>query len=320
MNDVQGTSAASVVWGDATLVCISCHDPHESQINENGKGLANLRKPVKLSYNSRFVTATNPRGGLNTMMDRTAIPTGVAEGNLCLFCHQGRESGYTVYLNITEPWCRSLYQSKPGDQGRERGLASRILTTWKAGPFSGARTTGNSSRSAVTRPRISTATVSPRTRIANCGGCHMGEASANDFEGGHTWRPRIEVCQQCHGTTIKTFQDIKASADYNGNGIVESAFAEIGTVNDSVIGTPNSGLFGQLVLALQAKGIWYNPNGGGGHTSSRVPILRLPITAWTTNTLTASFNLAFMYKAGGCAYVHNVSLCGPDPAGFDQGC
>ncbi len=93
----------------------------------------------------------------------------------------------------------------------------------------------------------------PAHQEMNCSGCHMGEASPNDFEGGHTWRPRIEVCQECHGQ-IKSFQDIKAAADYNGNGIVESAFAELGTIN------PDSGLFGQLKAALQAKGIYYNPD------------------------------------------------------------
>ena len=92
----------------------------------------------------------------------------------------------------------------------------------------------------------------PSHQETNCGGCHMGEASENDFEGGHTWRPRIEVCQKCHGP-IKNFHDIKAGGDYNGNGIVESAFAEIGTIN------PDSGLFGQLKAALQALGDLLQP-------------------------------------------------------------
>jgi hypothetical protein len=305
MNDVQGTSAASVVWGDATLVCISCHDPHASQITENGKGLANLRKPVKLSFNSRFVTTTNPRGGLNTMMDRTAIPSGVAEGNLCLFCHQGRESGYTVYLNITsngvDPYTNPNQVIKGGSgisfqnpHYLESGAILWSKNNWEFLTVSGNPTPNKYSNGI------------PEHQKTNCAGCHMGEASANDFEGGHTWRPRIEVCQECHGSTIKSFRDIKAKADYNGNGVVESAFAEIGTVNDSVLGTPNSGLFGQLVLALQAKGIWYNPNGGGGTYFFTGPDFNTAYTAWTTNTLTASFNLAFLYKAGGCAYVHNV--------------
>ena len=35
------------------------------------------------------------------MMDGTDIPSGAGTGIICLFCHQGRESGLTVYINIT---------------------------------------------------------------------------------------------------------------------------------------------------------------------------------------------------------------------------
>ena len=134
-------------------------------------------------------------------------------------------------------------------------------------------------------------------------GCHMGEASPNGLEGGHTWRPRIETCQQCH-PGVQSFQDIKASADWNGNGIVESAFLEIGTPLDAVAGTTDVGLMGQLRAALQAKGIYYNPNGGGTYFFTG-PDFTTAFTAWTTNTLTAAFNLQFLYKSGNCAYVHN---------------
>jgi hypothetical protein len=238
------------------------------------------------------------------MMDRTAIPSGVAEGNLCLFCHQGRESGYTVYLNITQNTTVNPYtdpdkrltgiNSFQNPHYLESGAILWSKNNWEFLTVSGNPTPNKYSNGL------------PAHQETNCGGCHMGDASPNDLEGGHTWRPRIEVCQNCHGTTIKNFQDIKAGGDYNGNGVVESAFAEIGTVNDSVLGTPNSGLFGQLVLALQAKGIYYNPNGSGGTYFFTGPDFKTSYTAWTTNTLTASFNLAFMYKAGNCAYIHNV--------------
>jgi hypothetical protein len=295
MNDVQGTSAASVVWGDATLVCISCHDPHADQISANGKG-PNLRKPVKLSYNSRFVTTTNPRGGLNTMMDRTAIPSGVEEGNLCLFCHQGRESGYTVYLNITsngvDPY-KNPDQVIKGGSGisfqNPHYLESGALI-WSKNSYEYLTVSGN-----PTPNKYSNGISSHQE--TNCGGCHMPEASENDFEGGHTWRPRIEVCQKCH-PTAKTFRDIKAGGDYNGNGVVESAYAEIGTIN------PDTGLLGQLRAALQAQGIYYNPDQNPYFFTG--PDSKTTYTAWTTNTLTAAFNLQFMNKSGSCTPVHNV--------------
>ena len=128
----------------------------------------------------------------------------------------------------------------------------------------------------------------------------MGEASVDNLEGGHTWRPRVEICQQCHGPTIKNFSDIPATADFDGDGKIKSAFEEIGMI--SADGSTGTGLFGQLVAALKAKGIFYQPDtypyfftATGGQ-----------FKAFTSNTLAASFNLAWAWKAGNCTYYHNA--------------
>ena len=72
MKDRQGTTASQVLWGDATVVCLTCHETHK---DPSGTG-KNVRVPVKLSYNSRFEDATkNPRGGINKFMDGTDIPS-----------------------------------------------------------------------------------------------------------------------------------------------------------------------------------------------------------------------------------------------------
>lgn len=130
-------------------------------------------------------------------------------------------------------------------------------------------------------------------------GCHMSEVSSNGLEGGHTWRPKIEVCQQCH-PGANSFSDIQASADFDGDGVVKSAFAEIGTIGDPDLG--DSGLYGQVKAALQAKGISYDPDSYPYFFDSAGGQFR----AWTTNTLTAAFNLSFLFKAGNCTPYHNV--------------
>jgi hypothetical protein len=259
---------------------------------------------VKLSYNTFFVDATkNPRGGLNKFMDGTDIPSATENSIICLFCHQGRESGLTVYLNVkskgVDPYATpdkvisATGVSFQNPHYLESGALIWSRNAWEYLSVSGAPTP-NKYNSGI-----------PEHQKTNCTGCHMGEqTSPNGLEGGHTWRPRIETCQECHGTTIKSFQDIKASADWNGNGIVESAFLELGTPLDAVAGTQDVGLFGQLRQALQAKGIYYNPNGGGTYFFTG-PDFTTSFKAWTTNTLTAAFNLQFFYKAGNCAYVHN---------------
>jgi hypothetical protein len=129
----------------------------------------------------------------------------------------------------------------------------------------------------------------------------MAEPNAENTGGGHTWKPRVETCQECHGSFITDFEDIPAIGDYDGDGEVKTAFEEIGTLGDSVLG--DSGLFGQLKAALAAQGIFYNPDtypyffdASGGQ-----------YRAWTSNQLTAAFNLSWAYKSGiDCVAYHNA--------------
>ena len=110
----------------------------------------------------------------------------------------------------------------------------------------------------------------------------------------------METCQTCHGPSITSFQAIPAIGDYDGDGIVETAFEEIGTLDDPLLG--DSGLFGQLRAALLAQGITYAPNAYPYFFNA----VGAPFTAWTTNTLTAAFNLSFLYKSGNCVPYHNA--------------
>jgi hypothetical protein len=292
-NNQQTTGDASVLWGDATVTCITCHDPHESPVGKN------VRVPVRLSISPYFVDPVkNPNGSINTFLDGTAIPSGVGTGIICLFCHQARESGLTVFLNIkknttvdpyTNPDTRLTgINSFQNPHYLESGALLWSRNAWEYF-FSGT-------------PQKYSSGI-PQHQQENCAGCHMSEPNAANTEGGHTWRPRIETCQQCHGP-VAVFQSIMASGDWDGNGKVEPAFAEIGTVNDPVAGTGDSGLLGQLNQALAAQGIYYNPNGAGQYFFTSLGGTTT-FTNWTTNTLTAAFNLQFLYKAGNCVYIHN---------------
>lgn len=291
---VQGTPDARVLWGDATVTCWTCHNPHENKIDSN------VRIPVNLSINRTYFgdPVKNPLGGKNTFMDGTAIPSAVGNGAICLFCHQGRESGLTVFLNIKKNTTVDPYANP---DARLTGINSFQNPHYlESGAIVWARNAWEFIFGGVAQ---SYSSGIPEHQQQNCMGCHMSEPSPNGLEGGHTWRPKIETCQQCHpGAT--SFTNIQASDDWDGNGKTESAFLEIGGVLDPDVGTDNFGLMGQLRRALAAKGIFYNPNGPGQYFFTSEDFTT-QFTAFTTNTLTAAFNLSFLYKAGVCRSLHN---------------
>jgi hypothetical protein len=285
-NDQQGTSDARVLWGDTTVTCLTCHDPHANPEN-------NVRIPTKLSINAQFVSANNPRGSMNKFLDGTDIPPEVGNGAICLFCHQGRESGLTVFLRFK---AKNIdpYANPDAVLGNTTFPNPHYLDS---GSLVWSRNMWEFFFNNV--PQTYSTGVKAHQDL-NCMGCHMAEASPNGLEGGHTWRPRIETCQQCHGTSIKSFSDIPASADYDGDGKVKTTFEEIGEL--SADGKTGTGLFGQLIAALQAKGIYYDPNNrpyffdaaGNGFNQ------------FTSKTLGAAFNVGLAWKSGNCVYYHNA--------------
>lgn len=287
--DRQGTEEARVLWGDATVTCITCHDPHEDR---NGTRMS-IRVPVKLSYNPRFVDpVTNTRGGIDKFMDGTDIPDTVGDGRICLFCHQGRESGLTVYKAIKAANPSLDPYSQPNQVISAGGVSFINPHYLDGGAILWSRNAWEYFFEGVPQ---SYSEGNIAHQALNCMGCHMDTAKEDNTAGGHTWKAQIETCRRCHGPA-EDFTEIRASADYDGDGTTGTVFQELGTIN------PDTGLFGRLKTALEDKGIYYNPD--------RYPYFFTAAGAqfrnWTTSTLSAAFNLAYAYKAGNAVYAHNA--------------
>jgi hypothetical protein len=302
--DRQGTENASVVWGDSNPTCYTCHDTHA-----DGAG-SNVRIPVKLSFSSKFVDATtNPRGGINKMLDGTDIPSNVGKGIICLFCHQGRESGLTVHLAIKAANATLDPYADPNTVISSSGISFVNPHYLDSGSVLWAKNAREFFFGGAAQQYYNGV---PAHQELNCMGCHMGEPNADNTEGGHTWKPKVETCKQCHGESITSFQNIPAVGDYDGDGSVTTAFEEIGTialVTDPTATTPTptnggTGLYGQLNLQLAKQGIFYNPDKNPYFFTSTSYATNF--TAFTTNTLSASFNLTLLFKSGNCVPYHNV--------------
>ncbi|MBI4844329.1 MAG: hypothetical protein HY809_08420 [Nitrospirae bacterium] len=271
--NVEGTPAAPVVFGDVTVTCITCHDPHRDVPGQTN----NTRKPVVMTkYSSAQVSFSG-----NVFLDNTPVPAETGNETICVFCHQGRESGFTLYK-------RKL---APGTTITGNFFNSHYLGTgamlWGRNAFE----YGGKQYGAVVEHQQT-----------NCNGCHMSEGARDDV-GGHTWKIISDddavvnnaTCNTaaCHngrvpatnsGGEFDNFRDAVFDPvnDYDGNGSAQGIPVEI------------SNLSIQLKGLLQANGVFYNDLEYPYYFTSGT--YATAFTAWTRPTLKAAFNLNFVIK------------------------
>lgn len=278
--NVQGTPAAPVVFGDASATCITCHDPHEKgTFANNASTTSNVRVPVAMT---NYSTANVKIFG-NVFLDNQPIPQNNANETLCIFCHQGRESGFTLYRAKLAPGKNSA-----GSFFNPHYLGTAAML-WGANgyEFSG-KTYG----------------VNQAHQQANCTGCHMDNATEDNTIGGHSWNPNIASCNtsSCHGGGVGPAVVAKAGTvspdvslyratfdtnDYDGNGTLEPVAVEIKALQD------------RLIALLAANGIFFNDLKYPYFFAD--PAFTTNFTAWNTATggttaFKAAFNLQFIIK------------------------
>lgn len=329
--DIGDSDKAHIVWGDSTVTCITCHDPHSNAPGQD----KNVRQPVFTSYNSEFTPANSPtgtgnaRGGVAKFMDLTDLPP-AANSNICLFCHQGRESGWTVWNKIRRTTKdANFFYNSPNTRISSKGFSF-------ANPHYLAGGALLWSKNAVEFAGKQYSNGMPSHQLQNCTGCHMDTPTADNTAGGHTWTPQTITCQKCHSEVKTSFHDVIASSDYAGLGPgTHTVYEELGTLlpipardkggpghTSKLYGSTTfggTGLFGLLNQALWDAGVEYDPvsfpyffAADSSHT-----VKPTSFTAFTPNILAASFNLAEFYKTGSidpatglsrnqAVYVHNA--------------
>jgi hypothetical protein len=173
-----------------SMSCAVCHDPHS---NSN-------------QYWLRYTK-------IDTLANGFKVPTGVGgKGQLCMNCHRGRAN----YVNTVKtqfgrfnsrfyPHYSSQADMLFGTQGWEFGLNLQGLTT-HTGLKDGCVTCHMSERK-----------VTPTyTKLQSD---HNPAMSENGVD-------KVEGCVECHGA-ITRFSDIKASFDYDMDGVLEGATVEV---------------------------------------------------------------------------------------------
>jgi hypothetical protein len=328
---IGDTQDTHVIWGDSTPTCITCHDPHASGTNNT----KNVRSPKWLSYNPEFRADRTPnglgnkRGAVNLFQDLSPIPANVGNSIICLFCHQGRESGWTAWNKV-----RVDRMTAGGDQAQAAAdfWYNFPNTKINASKFSfvndhylaaGSLLYGRNSTEFLTDANGNPARYSdgiPKHLAQNCTGCHMSNPGTDGKTGGHTFVPVVKTCQQCHAG-LQSFHDIFAPEDWAGIGSQNTVYNELGTVTPiawsqaagvfgRTDGTGGTGLFGLLNQALYDAGIRYDPDAYPYfYKATYNGTTGASFTTFTPNVLAVCQNINQLFKTGGtntqAVYVHN---------------
>lgn len=173
-----------------SITCQTCHDPH---------GTAN-------EYNLRNSPASS-----DTLGNGFAYTVG-GKGQLCMDCHKARRNNVTYQnTNISSTW------------GPHHSVQTDNFLGKNAYEFSGAYQT-NMHQNIITDACVTChMTVLPDTSVTNPNkvGAHTFRLKNPDTGYEHTG-----ACVTCHGQK-SSFDDFMASADYDGDGSVESIPAEV---------------------------------------------------------------------------------------------
>ena len=279
-DNVEGTSAAPVLFGDATATCITCHDPHKDATGNT----KNTRKPLVMSkYASTQVTFQG-----NVFFDNTDVPSAAGNETICIFCHQGRESGFVLFKRrIATGTTVTGSFLNPHYLGTGAMLWAR----------NGYEYTDNTSGTAVPK-QYGYITAHQQT---NCNGCHMA-ASSTPGVGGHTWMILSEdnsvvnnaSCNvsSCHNGRVPAtnsagqFHDFRDSvfdptADYDLDGSAEGIAKEI------------AGVENHLIALLDNNGITYSDT---TYPYFFIKGTSSSYTAWNRAKLKAAFNIQYVIK------------------------
>ena len=218
---VHRAGLVAVDYAGGRSYCAACHS-HEGfvQFAEFGKVLGNITNPTAWKCNTchglhktfeakdyalRLNTPINPLYNRETTMDLGG------NSNLCANCHQSRrgEPGLT----------------HPGEE-------TFTITSTHWGPHHGAQANVVAGvgfaeiEGSVAYPEAGS---SVHLAQASCVGCHMGEYGTG---GGHSWKPNLTACNDCHGVELDDFNyggvqtEVEAKLNAIGAKLVEFGVME----------------------------------------------------------------------------------------------
>jgi hypothetical protein len=239
------------------------------------------------------------------VVDEVRFPSGAVltfgegdESNLCLNCHQGRESTVSVNTAIT--------RAGVGDDEVSESLTFRNVHYFAAGAslFGGEAQGGYQYEGKEYTGRNLHAEDAPAT----CTGCHYEHEPSN----------RLNECEDCH-EEVEEQEDVRLirmnaegvdSIDYDGDGDAEEPIAdEIATMQDALLAAIQSyagGTIGTNVAYNPASHpYWFIDTDGNGSAEPEEVNGDNRYATWTPSLLRAAYNYQYSQKDPG-AFAHNA--------------
>jgi hypothetical protein len=176
--------------GDVPISCAVCHDPH----NPDNFGL-------RIASNITLANGFSVTAGGN--------------GQMCMRCHQARKDGQTAITDVAP------YYGFTAHFGPHHGPQTDMLFGQGAYQYGDTTITGLMTHGAV----VKDACVTCHMANIGTGMSPSHQWSMIDTTGG-TPHDLVGACVTCHGP-ITSFDDIKASSDWDGNGKIEGVQTEV---------------------------------------------------------------------------------------------
>ncbi len=237
-------------------------------------------------------------------VDEVTFPSGLkvsfgegADGNLCISCHQGRES--TVSVN------NAIAKAKVGDDDVTKDLAFRNVHYFAAG----ATLFGTEVKGAYEyADKEYNGRYMHVEDFQTCTDCHET----------HTGLVKVDACADCHDG-VSTQEDVKAirteadgvdAVDYNGNGDTdEPVSAEIATLQDALLaalqkyaadkaGSP-------IAYSAAAYPYFFIDTNKNGTVDADEANAKNGYASWTPNLLRAAYDYQYSQKDPG-VFAHNA--------------
>jgi hypothetical protein len=280
--------------GEVPGTCAKCHTSDGLAVFlKNGTNIA-TKPSVSLACSTCHDSI--PKFSSIRASEKVTFPSGAVvsfgkneAANICLNCHQGRES--TVSVN------KAIAAAGVKDDEVSDKLAFRNVHYFAAG----ASLFGGDVQGAYQyEGKKYSGRFLHKKPFQVCTDCHNT----------HTLQIRFDECADCH-EDAKTPQDIRAKedpVDYNGNGnTTEPITAEIATLKDELLkqvyayakkmGTP-------IVYNPNSYPYWFTDLNGNGQLDTDEAKAENGYKKWTPNLLRAAYNYQYVSKDPG-AFAHN---------------